>query len=178
MYVTQFYSNNDRHLQILSKGAQIVIYSLRNWHLSVIKKKNPRFQIYEFYRRYNLASSATLFDQMIQYSTAESFKIIQVDHVNHPRLNSDEQTFLKCLMYIEALDEAKAVQVIGQFVDESLIFTFLNVARDYVKTLVDEGYSLNTNESTKNTVTKNVNIKMVTSTIRQTLIRAQEESRL
>ena len=146
MYATQFYSRHDRYMENLSEGAQIVIQSMRRWHLSVKTSKNPQLGTYEFYRRCGLVQAAPVFHKILQSLSTEALNQMQLGHFNQPRLNDDELDFLQCLRLVQCGEEEKAAKAMGKFVDGGLVYGFISLAKEYVY-ILQKRYSLISDDS-------------------------------
>ncbi len=118
----------------LSNGAQLFIFSIRQWLAAAQGKQCIHAVLGPFYHRYNAMRALPVMDELMCHLAATAYRPLQVNCPCRADVAEDELALLRTLQAVTRKDADVAKETLGTLVTGPLATTFLRVA----KSLVDE----------------------------------------
>ncbi|MEM7077402.1 MAG: hypothetical protein AAF513_02125 [Pseudomonadota bacterium] len=126
----------------LSPGAQLFVFSARNWLVAAKSKHCVRGYLAPFYERLGAGDALPVMDELMCNLAVAAFRPIQVHCPCRVDLSEDESLLLDTLRAVQRSDHERANQLAQEFLSGAMATTFIRVADAYVEQLRESNLSV------------------------------------
>ncbi len=126
----------------LSSGAQLFVFTMRQWCSAAHAKQCVHQRIQPFYDRFGAEQAASILDEMMCHITATAFRQVEVNCPCRLDLSEDELLVLNALRAIQQGDSPLAGEKISTLLLGPFKTTFVRIADAYVRSLKDASLKL------------------------------------
>ena len=119
----------------LTTGAQLFIFSLRQWRVAAHGKHCIHDALDPFYARFQAAPAVRVLDEIMSLLCAAAFRPVAINCPCKAELNEDETSLLACIQCVWRADNSAAIMSIEPFIGGRLATTFVRVMSAYVTEL-------------------------------------------
>ena len=115
----------------LSHGAQLFIFSLRQWFIAARDKQCLYSRLHPFYSRYRVETALPVLDELMCLLATAAFRPIAVHCPCRVDLGEDELMLLQTMQALHRDDHVKANEKLNQVLAGPFCKTFTRIALDY-----------------------------------------------
>ena len=120
----------------LSAGAQLFVFSIRQWTSAARSKHCIHTLLHPFYNRHGVAQALPVLDEMMWTMAANAIRPIEVSCPCNARVGADEMFVLQCLRALQRDDRSTAQTYLNELFPGPFARTFVRIAEDYVQRLL------------------------------------------
>ena len=126
----------------LSVGAQLFIFSVRQWTVVARAKLPLERELEPFYARYSAQDALPILDEMMCHLSVTAFRPIEIKCPCRVDIGVDEFALVQALRSIQSGDTASALGVLDGLLIGRFGTTFIRIAQAYLSTLEAVGLQL------------------------------------
>lgn len=134
--ITSLHPTNVQHL---SSGAQLFVFSIRQWLIAAKGSQCIYPTLAPFYRRYKVEDAIAPLDELMFLLARTAERPIEINCPCKLDLREDELSLLQILRAVQSDDKVGAFACLSEWVSGPIKTTFLRVADAYLETLAQGG---------------------------------------
>ena len=136
------YPSSVRLTSNLSNGAQLFVFSIRQWQIATHQSECPHVRLLPFYRRFGVEPALPLLDEMMSLINLASFRPLEVNCPCRCDVGEDEQALLACLQSMQSGDGQGVGSALDDFFVGPFKATFRRIAQIYLEIFTAVGLSM------------------------------------
>lgn len=119
----------------LTNGAQLFVFSVRQWLIAAHSKQCVHARLGGFYERFEVTSALPILDELMCLLAATAFRGVEVNCPCRVDLGEDELLLLRAMQALQRRDRVTATEVMEGLLSGSFRTTFNRIAEAYLEVL-------------------------------------------